>query len=1192
MKTMVPRSGFLSICLLLVFSASGFGADSTPVFVDETGVRRDWTGAGDGVSWGDPGNWLPPGVPGMDDDVFIGAAFSDTASLSVPRFEVAVLLEERARVRSLRIGSETGGVTMRIEGDTLTSSTGGSNEALLVVGPGAAFEVPDEGVFTNHPEGVVRLAGGHLAGAGMFVNGGLLEKIDPPGFSRAVSTVSMGVENLREDPADGAIILNEGILVFESPIENSGTVIANSGSEMWLDPADGPFVEGEILRNDGLVLLEEGSSLVFADGVVFANLAGGELRLLGGDLVGDGGLDNIGQVNKLDPEGAFISTVSTVSVPFDNRNEDPADGALTVGGGTLAVEDEFSNSGTVIVNSGSEALFDPADGPFVVTEIVNMGEVIVEEGATLTVVDPGLVFSNRSEGVMEFQGGTLAGGGRLVNTGLIRSTDITPLLTARTAFDMVVESRQDDPGDGAIIVQGGTLAIQDSLLNGGDIDVESGGTLEIAAPDSVPLTVGTGLLGSSGRIDIAPGGALVNETGVLVTLTGVVNNRGSLTVGPGAHWFQRGTTFVDSGAVVTIESDERAAGTFENRGILALGGGALVENRGEFLHKENGTLAGNGTLDNTLGQFFAQGILRPGLPIGTLTLLGDLVFGSLSEVWVQIGGTAPGTEHDRVVVDGQIVFGGALQVALLGFEPQVGDRFDIVEGLGGLAKTTTSLDCFGGLDAPGGLFLQPVEEANALALVTVDSVTNNVKPSAAFDLATTDPGVPVVIEVLLNDVDEDGDPLRIVGIADGLTTGYVEIDEGDSSVTFTPAAGFVGTDGFAYIVTDCNGGADSSIVAVFVGGVPRAWHVPEDAPTVQAGIDSAYPGDTVIVACGAYEESNVTMKSGVHLRSEDRLAGCVTIDAGGLGRGLICNGVDPGTLIEGITVAGGAAADGAGLLCVNGAAPEFRRVAFVGNAATGNGGGVRVDASSHPVFRQCTFSGNRAGGNGGGLYVQGGALVDRGILRGNGGAAGSDAYAALGGALAFVNAAIDSNGLAGPGVALLGGVTIYGDPLFCGALPPGDAPTAAGDYRIDFESPCFSIPPDDLVGAYGVGCWGNLSIEGEWFGDGEFPDSLNASTGVEDAEGDGAVRAFFTVSPNPVRDAVTISWARPSASEGRIAVYDVSGREVKEYAVTAPTGSIRWDGRNGAGRSVAPGVYFLRLEMGKSVDTRRVTLVR
>ena len=54
-------------------------------------------------------------------------------------------------------------------------------------------------------------------------------------------------------------------------------------------------------------------------------------------------------------------------------------------------------------------------------------------------------------------------------------------------------------------------------------------------------------------------------------------------------------------------------------------------------------------------------------------------------------------------------------------------------------------------------------------------------------------------------------------------------------------------------------------------------HVPADAPTIQAGVNSTAPGDTVEVACGTYTAGAV-LKDGIVIRSETGLPGCVTID--------------------------------------------------------------------------------------------------------------------------------------------------------------------------------------------------------------------------------------------------------------------------------------------------------------------------
>jgi serine/threonine protein kinase len=57
----------------------------------------------------------------------------------------------------------------------------------------------------------------------------------------------------------------------------------------------------------------------------------------------------------------------------------------------------------------------------------------------------------------------------------------------------------------------------------------------------------------------------------------------------------------------------------------------------------------------------------------------------------------------------------------------------------------------------------------------------------------------------------------------------------------------------------------------------RVWHVPADAPTIQAAIDFAQPEDTVQIAAGQYEEA-IRFKEGIHLVGDGMEA--VTIRAG------------------------------------------------------------------------------------------------------------------------------------------------------------------------------------------------------------------------------------------------------------------------------------------------------------------------
>ena len=96
----------------------------------------------------------------------------------------------------------------------------------------------------------------------------------------------------------------------------------------------------------------------------------------------------------------------------------------------------------------------------------------------------------------------------------------------------------------------------------------------------------------------------------------------------------------------------------------------------------------------------------------------------------------------------------------------------------------------------------------------------------------------------------------------------------------------------------------------------RTWYIKSDgsgdAPTIQAGVDSAAAGDTLEIACGTYYEHRIVVKSGLVLRSETGLPDCVTIDAQQLDTVIMCPAVVDGR-IEGLTFTGGGGYPGSGV---------------------------------------------------------------------------------------------------------------------------------------------------------------------------------------------------------------------------------------------------------------------------------------
>lgn len=82
--------------------------------------------------------------------------------------------------------------------------------------------------------------------------------------------------------------------------------------------------------------------------------------------------------------------------------------------------------------------------------------------------------------------------------------------------------------------------------------------------------------------------------------------------------------------------------------------------------------------------------------------------------------------------------------------------------------------------------------------------------------------------------------------------------------------------------------------------------------------------------------------------------------------------------------------------------------------------------------------------------------------------------------------------------------------------------------------------------------------------------------------------------PNPFVPNSEVRFEMPAAGSARLVAVDVSGRRVRRLAagwLEAGAHRVRWDGRDDAGRALASGVYFLRLETAAGSAVRRVSLI-
>ena len=200
------------------------------------------------------------------------------------------------------------------------------------------------------------------------------------------------------------------------------------------------------------------------------------------------------------------------------------------------------------------------------------------------------------------------------------------------------------------------------------------------------------------------------------------------------------------------------------------------------------------------------------------------------------------------------------------------------------------------------------------------------------------------------------------------------------------------------------------LLAVVLGGtsgvVADTIHVPGDYPTIQAGMDAAQAGDTVLVADGIYtgRGNKNLIYTGVPLtlRSENGAESCI-IDCEGIGLGFwLALNEPPDFIIDGFTIRNGnsgwagafffhhscqaiirncvitqcTSTFGGALYCEDTSSPTLINCVITANTAI-RGGGLFIQHSSSPTLINCTITNNIADTNGGGVYVISGGTNPR-----------------------------------------------------------------------------------------------------------------------------------------------------------------------------------------------------------------------
>ena len=364
--------------------------------------------------------------------------------------------------------------------------------------------------------------------------------------------------------------------------------------------------------------------------------------------------------------------------------------------------------------------------------------------------------------------------------------------------------------------------------------------------------------------------------------------------------------------------------------------------------------------------------------------------------------------------------------------------------------------------------------------------------------------------------------------------------------------------------------------------------------SIQAGLDAASAGDTVLVNGGTYagplnRALSFGGKSVCLLAASGRSE--TVVDCASAGPALVFDGGEaPSCIVDGFTFANGASAAhyGGGIVCSAASSPTIRNCVVRDCDAPFLGGGIYCEDGASPALANIVATGNSSL-MGSGLYCKSGAapIVTNCTFASN----SSDQITTSDASPTITNTVVAASetgyalvcqGTADPtvthccvfgnalGDSLCGSYhdNIFTDPLFCGL--------EEGVVSLHDDSPCLPSgnPWGELIGALGAGACGPATgVDGELF----------------------APFALHPARPNPTSGSAVLTLVTPIDGVASLAVYDVSGRLIRRLTDgRLPAGEHRflWDGCDGEGRQVAAGVYFCVAEAGGESAARKVVLVR
>ena len=540
------------------------------------------------------------------------------------------------------------------------------NDGLLKKSAGAGAKLRFTGGALLHNDGIVDAQVGIIDVAG-GTSTGLFNAVSPAMVTFTTSTHTMNGATV----GGNSVFLNGGSFNGPSFIVPTGAVFNWTSGTMGGTTTDATtiasggtmIINGVVtlnarqIQNNGLVqFLSSGATFNFGGGAIFSNNASGVFDAQNAT--------NTQLFWSTNPPVAFNNS-GLVKKSTTGAGKTIFSGVLLNNSGTVDAQlgiidvEAGTSTGTFTTSPGAEIQF-TSNTHTLNTPAQITGSGVKLMGATLT----GTGITVASGGTLTWVSGTMTGAGQTttINAGGTLVIAGNGTLNARTLAN-----------NGSVLVTGGTTF---NLGGGAIINNNAGGVWDdqntindqIFWATNPPVTFNNaGIFKKS-----ASAGTQTTLNGVPFHNSGTVDAQvGTIRLGAGTS---SGNFNTAAGAVIQFFTGTHtltSTATLSGSGSVLLAGGTLASS--SPITVSGGTLGGAGTINANVVN---NSIVAPGASAGTLIVNGTYTQSPGAAMNIELGGGTPGSQYDRLDVNGAVTLAGTLNVTLInGFVPTGGQTF-------------------------------------------------------------------------------------------------------------------------------------------------------------------------------------------------------------------------------------------------------------------------------------------------------------------------------------------------------------------------------------------------------------------------------------------------------------------------------------------------------------------------------------